>query len=242
MTLLLPPATFDGRKLAIFSDFDGTITERDVIVMIMERFAPPEWRDLVDRMVKQRTLRIRDGVGALFHLLPGSLRPEIETFVASEVKIRPGFDAFLAFCQEQSIDFNVVSGGVDFFLHPVLAPYVPRERIFCNAAQFTDARIELTFPHLNEHCAPCNNCAVCKIDILERYPTEDYFRIAIGDSISDLGMAGHADLLFARGKLVDEAEALGIVPIPFDTFDDILATLRRMLILEHSEEPLICRE
>ena len=33
----------------IFSDFDGTITERDVIVMIMEKFAPQEWTFIKDQ-------------------------------------------------------------------------------------------------------------------------------------------------------------------------------------------------
>jgi 2-hydroxy-3-keto-5-methylthiopentenyl-1-phosphate phosphatase len=32
-----------SKSLVLFCDFDGTITEKDNIVAIMRRFAPPQW-------------------------------------------------------------------------------------------------------------------------------------------------------------------------------------------------------
>jgi 2-hydroxy-3-keto-5-methylthiopentenyl-1-phosphate phosphatase len=233
---------FEGKQPVIFSDFDGTVTERDVIVMIMEAFAPPEWRDITDRILNQRTLSIREGVTQLFQLIPASKRPEIEAFVAREVKIRTGLDRLLAFCQTQAIPFQVLSGGVDFFIHPVLAPYRNQVAIFCNSAEFPEATspdtpapgIALTFPYLNESCEPCGQCGCCKISLMDRFDPATHFRIAIGDSLTDLPMARVADWTFARSKLIQYCEEEGLAFTRFETFDDVRnALMSRMAVPNH---------
>jgi 2-hydroxy-3-keto-5-methylthiopentenyl-1-phosphate phosphatase len=107
-----------SRIPVIFCDFDGTVTEKDNIVDIMKRFAAPGWEAIKDDVLAQRT-SIRSGVGRMFSLLPVSLRDEIVSFVLENAKIRPGFDEFLRFVREEGIQFYIVSGGIDFFVHPV---------------------------------------------------------------------------------------------------------------------------
>ncbi len=225
----------DNRKPVVFSDFDGTITERDVIVMIMEAFAPPEWKQIVHRILDERTLSIRDGVTQLFHLIPGSKKEEIIRYVNENVRFRQGFEAFLAFCRESDIPFLVVSGGVDFFIEPVLAPVRDQlEDVFCNTATFPDNRIELGFPYLRADCETCGQCACCKLGIMSRYPRDEYFHIAIGDSITDLSMARQADLVFARARLRNYCDEEGISYIPFETFDDVQQVLKDRLAVTHA--------
>jgi 2-hydroxy-3-keto-5-methylthiopentenyl-1-phosphate phosphatase len=219
----------EHRQPVIFSDFDGTITERDVIQMIMEAFAPPVWKDIVAQILDARTLSIKDGVTQLFDLLPGSLHDDIVAFVKENVRFRPGFPEFLTFCQAKGIPFNVVSGGVDFFIEPVLAPYRDRLTLYCNRARMTPERIELSFPYGATDCEPCNQCACCKIGILDRYSPETHYRIGIGDSITDLGMSRRADWTFARSRLIDYTAEAGIPTTPFETFYDIQAALEAKL-------------
>lgn len=64
-------------KLVVFSDFDGTITECDVIVMIMEKFAPSEWTSIKDKILYERTINLKDGVERLFSLIESSKKVEI---------------------------------------------------------------------------------------------------------------------------------------------------------------------
>lgn len=218
------------KRPIIFSDFDGTITDRDVIMMIMEAFAPPQWRDIVDRILDQRTLSIRDGVTQLFHLIPGSKKQEIIEFVMENVRFRPGFEAFLDFCQAQDIPFLVVSGGVDFFIEPLLAPYRDKLEIFCNQGVFTPERIDLIFPYEDATCQPCGQCACCKLKILDRYPRESHMRIAIGDSLTDLGMSKVSDRVYARARLIDYCAEEGVPVHAFETFGDIQADLSRLLL------------
>jgi 2-hydroxy-3-keto-5-methylthiopentenyl-1-phosphate phosphatase len=217
------PLLIDGRPVVVFSDFDGTITQKDVIIMIMEAFAPPVWRDIVDEILNQRTLSIKEGVSRLFRLISPEKKPEIEAFVKENVRFRVGFEDFLSFCQEQAIPFQVLSGGVDFFVRPVLEAFRSQVEIFCNGATFdsTQTGIELTMPYFEPDCTQCGQCACCKISLMNRLPAETTFRIAIGDSLTDLPMARVADWTFARGQLIDYCREEGLTVTPYEDFRDI---------------------
>lgn len=244
----------NGKKPVIFSDFDGTITERDVIVMIMEAFAPPEWKKIVHEIMETRTLSIREGVRRLFELIPGVKKDEIVSFVLDHVKLRPGFAEFLTYCRDADIPFIVVSGGVDFFIEPILAPYqalypditvksppIPLQggtllpgvkqdsssvlKVYCNGAAFHEKTIELLTPYFKADCTACGQCACCKLSILDQYPPEVYFRIAIGDSLTDLAMGKAADRTFAREPLIRYMTAEQYPYTPYETFFDIQKTL-----------------
>ncbi len=119
------------RKPLIICDFDGTITMNDNIISIMKTFAPPEWTALKDGVLS-KTLSIKEGVGRMFGLLPSSLKEEITRFVLEDAKIREGFREFVAFVKEHELPFYVVSGGMDFFVYPLLEGIVEKDRIYCN--------------------------------------------------------------------------------------------------------------
>jgi 2-hydroxy-3-keto-5-methylthiopentenyl-1-phosphate phosphatase len=217
------PLVIDGRPVVVFSDFDGTITQKDVIIMIMEAFAPPVWREIVDEILNKRTLSIKEGVSQLFRLISPEKKPEIQAFVEENVRFRDGFEDFLSFCQQNAIPFQVLSGGVDFFVHPVLAAFQSQIEIFCNGASF-DANqkgIELTMPYFEPNCSQCGQCACCKIALMNHLPAESTFRIAIGDSLTDLPMARVADWTFARGQLIDYCNEEGLAVTPYEDFWDI---------------------
>lgn len=212
------------RKTIIFCDFDGTITESDNIVAIMKHFNPPGWETLVDQVVN-RTMSIREGVGRMFDLLPSSAKAEVAGFVFDTAKIRAGFPEMLDYCDRTDIEFLVTSGGIDFFLLPLLEPFpIAQDRIYCNASDFTGERIRIVWPH------PCDDechtdCGMCKTTVIRRYPKEDYYRILIGDSVTDFEGAKLADLVFARSHLITKCEELGLPYVPFETFHDVIRHL-----------------
>lgn len=217
------------KKPVIFCDFDGTITEHDVIQMIMAEFAPPQWKSIVSEILDARTLSIKDGIVKLFDLIPSALEPKITEFVLREVKLRKGFDEFMAYCKQNEIPFLVVSGGVDFFIRPVLAKYKNQIEIFSNLASFDAESITLSMPYLPKDCPDCNECACCKQEVMKTYSSSDYFRISIGDSLTDLGASKLADLAFARARLLDYTKAENIPVQPFDNFDDVQHHLERLM-------------
>ena len=163
-------------------------------------------------------------------MFPTSLAPEIRRFAKDHVKLRDGFPQFVSHCHAESIPLLVVSGGVDLVIEPVLEGWnLP---IYCNTALLEEECIELAMPYTKTktQCETCGTCAVCKIAIMERYPIEEgWYRIAIGDSISDFGMCTMADKVFARGILKAYLDEQGLAYTEFEDFFTVRNQLMALL-------------
>lgn len=210
----------------MFCDFDGTITMSDNIVAIMQRFEPPGVRAIIDDIVSGAK-SIRQGVGEMFALLPSSMKEEIRSFVLDQAGIRPGFAELLDWCKEHDVPFYVTSGGIDFFVYPLLEPFgIPADRIYCNGSNFTGERIRITWPHpCGDECE--GDCGMCKTTVIRRFPRDEYYRILIGDSVTDFAGAKLADLVFSRSHLTDKCRELGLPHITFETFHEIIRHLNQ---------------
>lgn len=213
-------------KPVIYCDFDGTITEKDNIIDIMKEFAPPEWEPIKDQILSQQ-ISIQEGVGKLFSLLPSSLKEDITQFATNQAVIRKGFKEFLQFTSEKGIPFYIVSGGIDFFVHPILEAYGPFSDIFCNSADFSKVNIEILWPNSCDDICQ-NGCGCCKPSVIRKLQGNDEYTIVIGDSITDLEAAKHADFVFAREFLAEKCEELEINYQKFEDFFDCINTIKKM--------------
>ncbi|MED3623186.1 2-hydroxy-3-keto-5-methylthiopentenyl-1-phosphate phosphatase [Neobacillus thermocopriae] len=215
-------------KPVIYCDFDGTITESDNIIAIMKKFAPPEWVEIKDQILSQQ-ISICEGVGKLFSLLPSRMKQEITTFAIENAKIRPGFKEFVQFAREEHIPFYIVSGGIDFFVHPILKDYGPFSGVFCNEADFSEDRINILWPYTcDKYCD--NNCGCCKPSIIRKLnQNEDIYKIVIGDSVTDLEAAKMADLVLARDLLQEKCLEWGINHYGFDTFFECIDEIKKRI-------------
>lgn len=209
------------KKRIVFCDFDGTITVNDNIVAIIDHFNPPGWKEIAEKVLSQQ-ISIMDGVGQMFRLLPSSREREVVDFGINNARIRDGFAEFLAYCKEEQIEFYVTSGGIDFFVYPILEKFgIPQDHIFCNGSDFTGERIEITWPHPCDHeCS--NNCGMCKTTIMRRFPADRYERIIIGDSVTDFEGAKLADVVYSRSYLTAKCKELGLAHHEFESFRDII--------------------
>ncbi|MCY7781558.1 MULTISPECIES: 2-hydroxy-3-keto-5-methylthiopentenyl-1-phosphate phosphatase [unclassified Bacillus (in: firmicutes)] len=207
------------RKPLIICDFDGTITMNDNIISIMKTFAPPEWTALKDGVLS-KTLSIKEGVGQMFGLLPSRLKDEITRFVLQDAKIREGFREFVAFVKENEIPFYVVSGGMDFFVYPLLEGIVEKDRIYCNHASFDKDYIHIDWPHSCK--GTCSNqCGCCKPSVIQELSEPNQYIIMIGDSVTDVEAAKLSDLCFARDYLLNECREHHLNHLPYQDFNEI---------------------
>ncbi|MGW9124681.1 2-hydroxy-3-keto-5-methylthiopentenyl-1-phosphate phosphatase [Paenibacillus chitinolyticus] len=213
------------RQKIVFCDFDGTITVSDNIVAIMKHFDPPGWEAIVKRLVEERAISVRHAVGEMFRLLPSSRQQEVIQFAISNAVIRDGFSDFVAYCKQNGIKLLVTSGGIDFFVYPLLESFdIPREHIYCNGSSFEGETIEILWPHAcDEHCGA--DCGMCKTSIIRSYPADDYERILIGDSVTDFQGAKLVENVYARSHLIELCEELKLPYVPFETFHDIIRDL-----------------
>ena len=210
----------------IFCDFDGTITTKDNIMAIMKKFAPPEWEPIKDQILGQE-ISIQQGVTRLFNLLSTNQKDEITQFVLDQAQIREGFEDFVAYTRSQRIPLFIVSGGIDFFVKPLLKDYITEDHIYCNVADFSGDTISIEWAHsCDEFCS--NGCGCCKPSIIRKLSEDNTYKIVIGDSITDLQAAKLADKVIARDFLSKKCEELNIAFELFETFRDVIHILEQL--------------
>lgn len=215
------------RKPVLFCDFDGTITLSDNIVAVMKHFNPPGWEPIVNDIVGGRK-SLQVGVGEMFALFPSSKKDEVTRYILESAGIRAGFPELLQWCKDHDVPFYVTSGGIDFFVEPLLAPFgIPANHIYCNGSDFSGENIKITWPHECDDECSNGECGMCKTTVIRRFPKDEYFRILIGDSITDFEGAKIVDLVFSRSHLTDRCRELGYPHIPFETFHDIIRHLEQ---------------
>jgi 2-hydroxy-3-keto-5-methylthiopentenyl-1-phosphate phosphatase len=215
-------------NLSIYCDFDGTITTSDNIIAIMKKFAPPEWLAVKDEILSQH-VSIQEGVGNLFALLPSTFKKDIITYLSSYAEIRSGFEDFVSFTKSKNVNLYVVSGGIDFFVKPLLNNFICEDHIFCNVANFSDSYIQIEWPHgCDEHCQ--KSCGCCKPSIIRKLNQPGDYKIVIGDSITDLEAAKCADLVLACDEfLINKCEELHLNYQPFTSFHEVITILQSTL-------------
>ena len=216
-----------SKKIVIFCDFDGTITEKDNIVDIMAEFAPPEWKNIVDDIFSGRQ-SLRAGVHALFALISSEKHQAMTDFVLDRAVVRPGFAEFVDFCRDHEMELLVTSNGIDFFIDPILAPYADRiPKVYCNTADFSGEYVNIIYPYTcDEHCDV--DCGMCKTTVNRTYNSDDFCKVVIGDSITDLEGAKIADAVIARSYLEEKCAELGIAYDSFADFYDCIDALKRI--------------
>jgi 2-hydroxy-3-keto-5-methylthiopentenyl-1-phosphate phosphatase len=213
-------------NIAVFCDFDGTITESDNIISIMKQFAPPQWEGIKNQVLNQE-ISIKEGVGKMFSLLPSNLKGDLTDFILENAKIRDGFQHFADYLAQENIPLYIVSGGIDFFVAPVLEKYGPFKAVFCNSADFSGDSIKILWPHIcDEKCG--NHCGCCKPSIMRKLEGQDTFKVVIGDSVTDLEAAKQADFVIARDLLLEKSKELNLNHNSFETFYDCIEGLKKL--------------
>jgi len=222
----------DGKQPIIFCDFDGTITLNDNIIALMKHFNPAGWEDLLEELLAGRK-SLKATVGEMFALFPSEQKQEIQAYVLDNAGIREGFTELLAYCKQSNIPFLVTSGGIDFFIYPILAPFdIKSDHIYCNFSNFEGAYIEILWPNpCDDHCH--NECGMCKTRIIREYSRDTYYRILIGDSLTDFEGSKIVDLVFARSHLLERCLETNLRHKSYETFFDVLEHLNA--ITAHSE-------
>jgi 2-hydroxy-3-keto-5-methylthiopentenyl-1-phosphate phosphatase len=201
----------------VFLDFDGAITTVDSGVHLLERLAPPEWRDVSAELERGE---IGSRVGLLDHwdLLPhdeGQLRA-----VVREVAVDPDARALVHGLRAAGAEVLVVSDGFGFYAEEVASELgVP---VLTNLVVWSTGRLE--FPH-QDRCCACTSCGVCK-----QAPIKDARRagravVTVGDAIGDTKAALLADVRFAKGALATWCARAGVPFEPFRTLADVRAAL-----------------
>jgi 2-hydroxy-3-keto-5-methylthiopentenyl-1-phosphate phosphatase len=211
-------------RLFIACDFDGTITERDTLDLVVRRYAPGVW-DSVEA-------RLRAGEIDMF----GAMREEFEhvrareadvvAHVLAEAGIRPGFSEFVRWIEDEGHRLLVVSAGFRSLIDPVLASAgLSHLHVHAGDALFTIEGTWIAFPPSRMPCVA--ECAHCKRETIAAHGPFGGPVVYIGDGFSDRCASGVADVIFARRELARHLDDEGIAYHPFDDFHQVREILAR---------------
>jgi len=204
-------------KKIILCDFDGTITQRDTLVKILNAYAPASWHN-IEKKVKSGKMGSRVALREEFSLF---YIPKLKyvSFIKKRIKIDPYFKSFLSFIRKKRIKFIILSGGFSLNIRTILKKYnLKGLNFFANELIFSKDHFEVKYPYPGGGCTKCGNC---KRRHLLKYKEKGYYIIYIGDSTTDRCPIKSADLVFAKWELAEYCRKRKIPYIPYDNFKDI---------------------
>ena len=213
----------DRPAATVFCDFDGTVTSVDTFDAVAARAAPELWADLKAQLFNFE-ITLLQGMQALADALtPHDLQAMVDHM--GEYAPRPCFLPFLAELERAGVPFVLVSGGLVPLVEEVLGAHRHRldQLIAAEVLPHPDGGLRFESPFAN------GQELVAKAEVVKRYGCGR--SVVIGDSITDLGMAEVADLVFAREPLSSWLEQRGIAFYPWDSFADVEAVLRQQGLL-----------
>lgn len=199
-------------RLPLVLDWDGTVTERDTLHMLLERFGDAEVFHAAESDIA-RGRPLNDVIATELATVTAPLE-EVVGWLLENVRVRPGLPELVA-----EHDPLIVSAGFHELIAPVLEREEVRVRVVANRVSADPGGWRTAFE-------PRPACPVCG-EPCKRMATAALGAIAYaGDGVSDRCVSLAAARVFARASL---ATWLDERRVAYERFDD-LHDIRRALV------------
>jgi 2,3-diketo-5-methylthio-1-phosphopentane phosphatase len=210
------------KRAQILLDFDGTVTVKDTVDAILERFAAPAWRE-VEEEWKAGKIGSRECLAKQTALIDAA--PEEIDFLIDEMEIDPGFGEFMQVCRRLGADVTIVSDGYRRSIDRVLAKSGHDIPAHSGVLEYrAGRRWALASPNANPRCTSDSNTCKCKVASESKVTT-----ILIGDGRSDFCVANEVDFVLAKGSLARHCAENKIDHRSFDGLADAAKLLAKYL-------------
>lgn len=213
--------------MIIQCDFDGTIIKNNLSVLIREHFAPDAWR-AIDTDYLEGRITVEESNRRQFVLIKEP-KEKLQEFIRCHIDVRQGFPEFAADCEAKGNHLVIVSSGLDFYLEVVLSELGMSDiETYCGKTEFTENGIMVSYHNHNGNTIEHG----FKISYLNWLNQRDKSIVYIGDGLSDLEAARHANYVFARAHLATLLKEETVSWSHFADFNDIRNKLT-LLELQH---------
>jgi 2-hydroxy-3-keto-5-methylthiopentenyl-1-phosphate phosphatase len=211
-------------KVAIFSDFDGTISNLDTLKFILNEHGRPEWKNIENGMASG-ALAEREGLQKAFDYLSLSF-PKAKEEILENISLDPAFKDFADWIQFEGHSLQILSGGFKKLIKPLLdREGLESLEVIANDVQVSDKSWKVLPCKMERLCSECNHCKSASLfEQLKKDPHT--FIVYIGDGHTDTCPVQLADLVFAKGFLKDYCSRQGMDYVPFQSFADVEVELR----------------
>jgi 2,3-diketo-5-methylthio-1-phosphopentane phosphatase len=205
--------------LAVFVDFDGTITDIDTFDALVRAYAGEAVWSRLDADLKAGRVTLRDTLAAQAALVQLT-RPEALAFIRSKAHVDPEFKPFVVAVRAHGGTVRVLSSGITSVIADALERADVDVEILANEADFSPSGWTIAF--LDDSANGHDKAAHVRAARAAGIPT-----IYIGDGISDYEAASLADRVFAkRGRALEVyCRERGLPFVPFSSFAEIVANV-----------------
>ena len=187
-------------------DFDGTVTERDTLDLVLERFGDAGVYEGAEAELEAGRMTLNDVIAAEFATVTASL-DEVVTYLLEHARFRPGF-AELARARRPLI----VSSG----FHELIEPLLEREGVL-DAVELRANRVEARPDGWVVRFRVAEECDACG-EPCKRADLPDGEVVYAGDGHSDYCAALAADRVYATGSLARYLDERGVAYEPLTDF------------------------
>jgi 2-hydroxy-3-keto-5-methylthiopentenyl-1-phosphate phosphatase len=202
-------------------DFDGTITQEDVLDEIARTFGDDEVYREVDEALDRNGITLHEVLRREFEPVRASLGEVIE-WVHANASIRQGFRELVELARERGWRVVVVSSGFRQLIEPML------ERAGIEGLELVSNEVDpdpegwrITFFD-ESRCEICGEA--CKWTTV-RSVVDGGEVVYVGDGYSDRCAAEDADLVFARRGLAAYLTERGV---PYEPFEDFFQIAKKL--------------
>jgi 2-hydroxy-3-keto-5-methylthiopentenyl-1-phosphate phosphatase len=209
-------------NLLIACDFDGTITQRDTLHLIVESFGARGLWDAIEPRLRAGELTLEQAMQEEFADVRAT--PEqVRELVRRDAGLRAGFGEFVEWSRRRGHRLVVVSSGFRSVIDDLLQHWGLRGlEVESHEARFSTEGCRLVWADRGDRCEECGRR--CKRhDLRARMSGERL--VYIGDGVSDRCAARMADMVFARADL---ARDLAVDGVPFTHFEDFVEVRQRL--------------
>ena len=187
-------------------DWDGTVTERDTLDLVLERFADAEVYERLEAELEAGRMTLNEVIAAEFAMVTAPL-DEVVAHVLEHARVRPGF-AELAEARHPL----VVSSG----FHELIEPVLQREGVL-DAVELRANRVDARPDGWRVHFRVAESCEVCG-EPCKRADLPLGEVVYAGDGHSDYCASLAAGRVFATGGLARWLESRGVAFAPLTDF------------------------
>ena len=187
-------------------DWDGTVTERDTLDLVLQEFGDVEIYERVEGELERGTMTLNEVIAAEFATVTASL-DDVVRHVLEHARVRRGF-AELARAQRPL----VVSSG----FHELIEPVLEREGVL-GAVELRANRVEARPDGWRVDFRVSVTCEVCG-EPCKRGDLPEGEVVYAGDGHSDYCVSLAASRVFATGSLARWLQRRGIAFTPLTDF------------------------
>jgi len=213
--------------LAVFCDYDGTFALQDVGATLARRYARERRDALFERLRSGEfnawsyNMELLDGLQLSEETLDAFLRT---------VEADPGAHRLVAWCEEHAIPFRILSDGFDRNLDRLQELHGVRFAYDANRLWYENGSWRIAPGHPNPEC-PCGT-GTCKQARIRAFRSVHHGAVVVhigNGRVSDLCACRAADVVFAKDTLAEALDREGIAYEPFETLNDVVEGLERLL-------------